>query len=33
MHTLRTTKTLARLVFAWFVLTLGVAMASPLVAS
>ena len=33
MDTLRATKTLARLVLAWFVLTLGVAMASPVVAT
>lgn len=33
MHTLRTTKTLARLVLAWLVMTLGVAMASPWVAT
>lgn len=31
MHALRTSSTLARLVLAWFVLTLGVAVASPLV--
>lgn len=31
MHTLRTSSMLARLVLAWFVLTLGVAVASPLV--
>lgn len=32
MHALRTSSTLIRLVLAWFALTLGVAMASPLVA-
>jgi hypothetical protein len=32
MHTLQTTKTLARLVLAWFVLMLGIAIASPIVA-
>jgi len=32
MHALRTSSTLARLVLAWFMLTLGVAAASPLVA-
>lgn len=32
MHTLRTTKTLTCLLLAWFALTLGVAMASPMVA-
>ncbi len=32
MHALRTYSTLIRLVLAWFALTLGVAMASPIVA-
>ncbi|MDY0105422.1 DUF2946 domain-containing protein [Achromobacter sp.] len=32
MHALRTSSTLIRLVLAWFALTLGVAMASPIVA-
>jgi len=32
MHALRTSSTLARLVLAWLVLTMGVAMASPFVA-
>lgn len=32
MHTLRTTKALTCLLLAWFALTLGVAMASPMVA-
>ncbi len=31
MHALRTTRQLARLLLAWFVLSLGVAVASPLV--
>ncbi len=31
MHRLRTARTLARLVLAWFVLSLGVAVASPMV--
>lgn len=31
MHALRTSLTLARLILAWFALTLGVAVASPLV--
>ncbi|MNR21762.1 hypothetical protein D3C85_1386810 [compost metagenome] len=32
MHALRTSSILARLVLAWFALTMGVAMASPIVA-
>jgi len=32
MHALRTSSTLTRLILAWFVLTMGVAMASPIIA-